>query len=263
LLTRDSLVSTLRTISACLVAMASACAAADQVDIDPFVDNSKADGHHIKLHLVDHHKMDVDEPSDLAFSGGKLYAVSDQHSNVYEIDPDDGDPVNKLDIKGDDVEGLAFAPDGRMFVADESTAKIWQIDEDGNRHGDPIEVVDAEDGNSGLEGITFDDQGHLFVAKEKQPPKIYELDTDFGQLDKEKIDFAGDLSALAWDPTDGHLYALSDEDHSLFRLDHDLDVDKAWKLPIEHPEGIAFDGDTLYVCSDSESKLYVFQIDRQ
>ena len=90
-------------ISAALVAFVAACATAEQVDIDPVVDNSKADGHHIRLHLIDHHKMDVEEPSDLAFHDGTLYAVSDQHSNVYTIDPDNGYPIETLDIKGNDV----------------------------------------------------------------------------------------------------------------------------------------------------------------
>ncbi len=252
-------VSRLRLISALLVTFA-ACATAEDVDIDPYIDNSKADGHKIKLHLEDRHRLDIDEPSDLAIFEGKLYTVSDQQSHLYQID-DDGDIKDELDFEGSDVEAIAFDADGNLFVADESTSKIWRIDSDGDRH-DPVELVDSEDGNSGLEGLAFDDDGHLWVAKEKDPAKIYELDTDFGQLDKEKVDFADDLSALAFDSEDGHLYALSDEQHSLFRLDKDLGVDKAWKLPIEHPEGIAFDGDTLFVVSDSEERLYVFSIER-
>lgn len=100
------------------------------------------------------------------------------------------------------------------------------------------------------------------MAKEKDPARIFELDSDGGELDDEKVDFADDLSALAIDPETGKLYALSDQDRTLFLLDHKLEVDKAWKLPIEHPEGIAFDGDTLYVVSDSEERLYVFEIER-
>ncbi len=253
----------LRSTCPLFVALASltACATATATEIDPFIDNSKADGHHVRLHLVDHHKLDVDEPSDLAIYDGRLFTVSDQHSNVYEIDRD-GDTLAKIDIKGKDVEAVAFDSLGRMFIADESTAKIWQIDKDGKRMGDPIEMVDSDDGNDGLEGLAFDDRDHMFVAKEKNPARIYELDTDFGQLERKKVKFADDLSALAFDPTDGHLYALSDQDHALFRLEHDLDVDKAWKLPIKHPEGITFDGDTLYVVSDSEEKLYELEIQR-
>jgi len=259
----DDSVTIPRSICPLLVAVASlsACATAADIEIDAFIDNSKADGHHLKLYLTDHHKLDIDEPSDLAIFGGRLFTVSDRHSNVYEIDRD-GDRLDKIGIKGDDVEAVAFDPEGHLFIADESTAKIWQIDPGGARVGDPIELDDAEDGNSGLEGLAFDDRGHMFAAKEKNPARLYELDADYGLLDDHKVKFADDLSALAFDPIDGHLYALSDQDRTLFRLQHDLDVDKAWKLPIENPEGIAFDGDTLYVVSDSEGKLYELEIDR-
>lgn len=257
-LLRGRCVTDLRRFSALLVALVGACATAD-VEIEAFLDNSKADGHPIKLHPADDFKLEVDEPSDLTISDGHLYTVSDKRSKVYRISRD-GDVKDELNIQGDDIEAIAFDPDGNLFVADESTGKIWRIDEDGDRHGDPIELVDDEVG--GLEGLAFDDDGHLFVAKEKDPARIYELDTDGGELDREKVEFADDLSALTFDPSDGHLYALSDQDRTLFRLDHKLGVDKAWKLPIEHPEGIAIEDDTLYVVSDSEERLYVFEIER-
>jgi uncharacterized protein YjiK len=230
------------------------------VEIEAFIDNSKGDGHSIKLHLQDRHKIDVDEPSDLAINpaDGKLYTVSDRHSKVYRLSHD-GDVKDEIDVEGTDIEAIAFDADGRLYIGDESTGKIWRLDDDGNRK-ESIEVVD--DNNSGIEGLAFDDDGHLWVAKEKDPARIYELDTDGGQLDKEKIDFAKDLSALTFDPVDGKLYALSDQERTLFRLDKDLGVDKAWKLPIDHPEGIAIDGDTLYVVSDAEERLYVFDIER-
>ncbi|MEO8704344.1 MAG: SdiA-regulated domain-containing protein [Kofleriaceae bacterium] len=230
------------------------------VEIDPFIDNDKADGHSTKLRLLDHHKLDVDEPSDLTFANGKLYTISDQHSKIYEIDGD-GDTQKTIDITGNDLEALAYDESrGQFVMADESSSKLWYVDDDGDRH-DAIEL-DADDGNSGIEGLAFADNGHLFVAKEKDPARIFELDADGKELDRKKIDWADDLSALAWNSEDGHLYALSDQDHALFRLEKDLDVDHAWKLPIDKPEGIAFDGDTLYVVSDSEEKIYIFELDR-
>lgn len=233
---------------------------ADDAPIEAFIDNSKADGKSIKLHKQDDFKLDVDEPSDLAIDDGDLYTVSDRHSKAYRISTKDGDIKDEINLEGSDIEAIAFDADGTLFYADESSGKVWRTDKDGERKGDPIELVD--DHNSGIEGLAFDDDGHLFVAKEKDPARIYELDTDGGTLDDEKVDFADDLSALAFDPESGKLYALSDQERTLFLLDHELEVDKAWKLPIEHPEGIAFDGDTLYVVSDSEERLYVFEIER-
>jgi uncharacterized protein YjiK len=234
------------------------CAPGSPADITPFTQSGKADGLSDRLRKLDDHKLHVDEPSDLAFANGKLYTVSDAHSKIYEID-DDGDVKDELDIEGHDLEAIAVDVNGEFLVADESRAKIWHIDLDGHRH-DPIEIPDAEDGNSGIEGLAFGKSGHLMVAKEKDPARIIELDTGGNELANEKVHFSDDLSALAYNPEDKHLYALSDEDHSLYRLDSSWEVDTAWKLPIEHPEGIAFDGSIVYIASDSEERLYVFEL---
>lgn len=212
-----------------------------------------------RLRLHDRHRLHVDEPSDLAFSGGKLYTVSDRHSKIYEID-DDGDVKDDVNVEGKDLEAVAVDDDGHFYVAGESNAKVWRLDGDGERVSS-IEVDDADDGNSGIEGLAFDDDGHLFVAKEKDPARIWKLEGDGDEVARAKIEFAADLSALAWNPSDGHLYALSDQEQALYRLDSDFDMITAWRLPIEKPEGLAFDGDTVYIASDSEERLYVFELD--
>lgn len=166
---------------------------------------------------------------------------------------------DELDIAGHDLEALAVDASGEFLVAEESTAKVWHIDRDGQRH-DPIEIEDAIDGNSGIEGLTFGKNGHLIVAKEKDPARLIELDRDGEQLENEKITFSDDLSAITYNSDDKHLYALSDEDHALYRLDSAWQVETAWKLPIKHPEGVVFDGAILYIASDSEERLYVFEL---
>ncbi|MBA3818362.1 MAG: SdiA-regulated domain-containing protein [Deltaproteobacteria bacterium] len=247
-------------LAAALVGPSVGCATGDPDEIDPFFESSKADGELPKLRQIDRARIAVDEPSDLVVAAGRLYTVSDVHSKIYEVDGD-GDVRATIDIEGRDLEALAFDErTGELLVADESRAKIWRIGADGERH-DAIELRSAEDGNSGIEGLAFDAAGHLFVAKEKDPARIYELDAAGVELARIEIDFADDLSALAWNPADGHLYALSDRERTLYRLDGDLAPDAAWRLPVEHAEGIAFDGATLYVVSDSEERLYTFELD--
>jgi uncharacterized protein YjiK len=241
--------------------LATGCSHSDDTTIEPFIDDGKADGGGKKLHLVDDHKIDISEPSDLTMGDGKLYAISDSHSKIYRIDVD-FDVHDALDIEGNDLEALAYDKKSNTFlIGDEDAGKVWHIGADGERH-DPIKLEDAIDGNSGIEGITFDDDGDLIVAKEKNPARIFKLDPDDGdEKDQVKIDFADDLSAVSWNKYDKHLYALSDEDHSLYRLNSDYEATQAWKLPVKHPEGLAFDDDIVYIVSDSEERLYLFELD--
>jgi len=235
------------------------CAASDPLEIPADEVSGKADGLPTKLKLKDDHRMDLDEPSDLAFFDGTLYAVSDKHSKIYELD-NDGDVQDVIDVEAQDLEALAVDDDGHFWIGDEADKKIWRVNSDGERK-ESIDV-DVDDGSSGIEGLAFDDDGDILVGTEKNPVKLIKLDAGSGDQKKDKtLDFADDLSAVSFNPDDGHIYVLSDEEHKLFRLDSDFDKITSWKLPIEHPEGLAFDGDTVYIASDSEERLYVFELD--
>ena len=254
----DASVSILRWNSALLVALVG-CTSSAPLEIAPDEINEKADGMATHLKLKDDHRTDIDEPSDLAVRNGKLYAVSDRHSKIYELD-NDGDIEDVIEVEGTDLEAIALDDDGRFYIGDESKATIWRLDSDGERK-ESFEI-ETTDGNSGIEGLAFDNDGHMLVAKEKNPATIIILDADDGdEKDRVKLDFADDLSGLTWNPDDDHLYALSAVEHKLWRLDGDFDKITSWNLPIEEPEGLAFDGKTLYVASDSEERLYVFELD--
>jgi uncharacterized protein YjiK len=240
--------------------LVTGCAASPPVEIAPDFSDSKADGLASTLKLRDDHSMDINEPSDLAFGDGKLYAVSDRQSKIYEIDVRDGNAKDEIDVEAQDLEALAIDNEGRFYIADEADGKVWRVSQSGERK--ESFAVDTDDGNSGIEGIAFDDDGHMLIANEKDPARIIELDASDGhETERETLDFADDLSALAFNSEDGLLYALSDIEHKLFRLDSDFRKITSWKLPLEHPEGLAFDGHTVYVASDSEERLYVFELD--
>lgn len=228
--------------------------------IEPFLDLDKADGHPPRLEYLDRAGLAVEEPSDLVQVDGHLYTVSDSHSKIYEVQPD-GDTNVYLDIDANDLEALGYeAARGEFLVADESSAKIWSIDDHGKRH-DAIEVADAADGNSGIEGLTVTPDGHTFVVKEKDPVEIFELDGSGAVIGHVTPEFANDLSAITYNGLDHHLYVLSDQDQAVFRLrPTTLEPDRAWRLPVDKPEGLAFDGSTLYVVSDSEARIYTFSL---
>ncbi len=234
------------------------CTSTAPLEIAPSEVNEKADGMATHLKLEDDRRTDIDEPSDLAFRKGKLYAVSDRHSKIYELD-NDGDVQSVIDVEGTDLEALAVDSDDRFYIGDESKAKVWRLNTDGERQ--ESFDIDTTDGNSGIEGLAFDKDGDMLVAKEKSPATIIILDNDGDEKDRKKLDFADDLSAITWNPNDNHLYALSAVEHKLWRLDADFDKITTWDLPIEEPEGLAFDGKTLYVVSDTEERLYVFELD--
>jgi uncharacterized protein YjiK len=236
------------------------CATTAPTTIEPFLDDAKGDGPGKRLTALEEHRLRVDEPSDLVFARDQLFTVSDAHSKLYAISRS-GDVEDVIDVTGNDLEAVAYdVRTDEFLLADESRARVWRVDRDGVRQ-DSIDIDNAADANSGIEGLAFDADGHLFVAKEKDPARIYELDRDGFELQVVKIDFASDLSALAWDPATGFLYALSDEENALFRLDDDLDPTAAWRLPIEQPEGLAFENGMLYVASDSDERIYLFAFD--
>lgn len=240
--------------------LVAGCTAHEAIDIYPDELDAKADGLPSRLKLVDDHRVDMDEPSDLAFHDGKLYAVSDRHSKIYLLD-NDGDVRDVIDVEGVDLEAIAIDADGRMWIADEHDDKVRRVNGDGVRQ-ESIEVDFDGNNDSGIEGLAFDDDDDLYVANEKNPTRIVKVDTKTGEeKNRASLAFADDLSALAFNPDDGHLYAMSDEEHKLWRLDSDFEKITSWKLPIDNPEGVAFDGNTVYVVSDAEERLYIFELD--
>jgi uncharacterized protein YjiK len=114
--------------------------------------------------------------------------------------------------------------------------------------------------NRGYEAITFNNAKNVFVlVVEKDPITLFELDADFkiiNEINLSKI--ARDIAAATF--YDNHLWLLSDEDRSIFKLNPTTyEVIGQWLLPVINPEGLAFDkeGNLLVTCDDMQ-RLYYF-----
>jgi uncharacterized protein YjiK len=236
----------------------------------------------------------------LSQEGGALWTVSDDTKKVFKLSFHgklQKDQSFKIDEKG--LEGITLGPTGDSLLAvKEESNEILVIsitsEKVASRHAlsdmagfDEVEQHFSGGGaNKGLEGITFDqDTGTFFLLKEGEPGLIIEISTDLGsilgahvldatngfvddEVDDDEIDFSG----IQYDAVRSRLWIVSDKAKRLFLYDWDqnrviqsaaLGYEKDGEFrEIEKAEGVAIEPSShrLYVVSDEEARLYVFDI---
>ncbi len=216
------------------------------------------------LTLVNSYALDVAEPSGLALTSNAsaLWTVSDHSNRIVQISLT-GKRLKTLSYQGEDLEGVAIDPIAQtLWVAEERSRELVEVDSTGielQRH----RILDGDD-NSGLEGICFDVQRHLFTIKEKQPGLFLALSADFSIRLQKELTFAEDYSGLCADTLLDRFWILSDQDESLFLWDINAGLVNQYKLNIVGPEGIAIDfaRSLIYVVSDPQARLYVFKLQK-
>ena len=236
----------------------------------------------------------------LARNGDALWTISDDKKRIFMLDLEGellSDQSFKIDDEG--LEGITVDPvTGDLLVIKEEAYEILKIDmtskEMVSRH--PLsDMADFESirqhlsgdvDNDGLEGITFNqDTGSFFLLKEREPGLIIEISNDLGAILGVRVldavnGFADDdveaakidVSGLQYDPTRSSFWIVSDRAKRLFLYDLERDqVVQSATLgyendgefrEIEKAEGVAIDAQNhrLYVVSDAEARLYVFDL---
>ena len=207
--------------------------------------------------------MNVAEPSDLTIdeTGKILWTVSDTNNKIYRLDLK-GNITKTLSYVGNDLEGVAYdRRDHTLWLAEEEYRAVIHVDTAGailERH-DITGLTTVP--NKGLEGIALDDGDHLFVLNERSPGLFIPLKSDFSYDVKYQLTFAGDYSAMTYDPQRRCFWIMSDESMAMFLCTGPNVVHAEYALPSRRFEGIALDpaGKYVYAVNDSSRALYVFQ----
>ncbi|TLX57971.1 DNA-binding protein [Stutzerimonas nosocomialis] len=184
-----------------------------------------------------------DDLSALTFNPDRntLVAVTNANPRWLELSLD-GEVLRDIPLEGfGDPEAIEYVESGLYVISDERTQRLLMV-----RVDDDTQVVDAaggqqlalaidRNGNKGFEGLAYDRKGQrLFVAKERDPVRIYEIQgfpqTGAGEVMDVKVSedaerdarlFVRDLSSLHYNEKYDHMLVLSDESRMVVELDRD------------------------------------------
>ncbi|MFH0992674.1 MAG: SdiA-regulated domain-containing protein [bacterium] len=112
--------------------------------------------------------------------------------------------------------------------------------------------------NNALEGVTIDKRNHLFILNEKAPRLMLEYYRG-QELARKEITAALDLSDIFYKEQANCLWIVSDESQKVLKLDMNGTVLSEYSIPFSKGEGITIVQNKLYIISDADGKLYVFQ----
>ena len=220
-----------------------------------------------------------------------LFTVINKPAQVAELTTD-GKLLRTIPLRGvSDAEGITYQEGNFFIVADEGKHQMIRIE-----INDSTTEIDASNlprfglridagRNVGYEGVSWDsDNNRMFIVKEKNPLRIFEIGGLWELLETGKLDLKisewlpespsnmmlRDLSSLTYHEETGHLFLLSDESRVLLEFDAagnavDMLVLRAgWhglKRTIPQAEGVAIGSDRdIYILSEP-NLFYRFSLD--
>ncbi len=214
-----------------------------------------------QLELLSTYSIDVPEPSGLTINsaGNILYTVSDHTNKVYKLSTS-GLVLQVFDFTGNDLEGVCSYTDGKLLIAEERTKNIIELTTATGVYSTHNMDYDNDETNAGIEGITYNPTTqNIYFLNEKNPDKLFKLNTSFSIISSYDLDFANDYSGIFYDTTDNLLWIVSDESQSINKCTLEGELIESYIINVQKPEGIAIANDKIYIVSDSQEKLYTFQ----
>jgi uncharacterized protein YjiK len=236
----------------------------------------------------------------LSHGRNALWTVSDDTKKIFKISLEGDlkkDDSFKIPDKG--LEGVAVDPTGEFLITvKEDGNEIIEISINREEVTERRRLADMADydsishffagggANKGLEGITWNTKtGTIFVMKEGSPGLLIEVSPDLkailshqvlteenGFRDTEVAADELDFSDVCYDESRDRFWIISDKAQRLFLYDRKENAvvqntrlgygrDGQYK-EIKKAEGVAIDPEAnrLYVVSDEEARLYVFDI---
>jgi uncharacterized protein YjiK len=236
----------------------------------------------------------------LSHEKNALWTVSDDTKKIFKIDFKGALHKEQVfEIPDTGLEGIALDPAGAfLYLVNEDENEIIKLNlqtQEVNLRKRLSEMAGYQSvarhfenspPNKGLEGITWNiDSGTIFVMKEGIPGLLIEVSPDLevildhailseenGFVDDHTAGDKLDFSGICYDPGRKQFWIVSDKGQCLFLYDWQQD-NAIQSLALEYrknsdyreikkAEGVAIDpaANRLYVVSDKEARLYIYDI---
>ncbi|MFH1194694.1 MAG: SdiA-regulated domain-containing protein [bacterium] len=217
--------------------------------------------HEPEIKRVDIFSLEITEPSGVALSYDKtqLWIVGDQASKIYLTDLE-GDIDDEINVGQNDMEGIAIISDSLIAAVIEETREVIFMTPKG-KHKRTVQTGLTGEFNHGFEGITFvPGENVLFIANEKNPELILKMDLNGNTVSQTTINFETDVADLYYDDERNVLWILSQESSTIYKCDLEFNLLTQFTLPTKNFEGIAVSENLIYLVSDSENELWIYEI---
>lgn len=211
------------------------------------------------LIILDEVKLNIQEPSGLAYYKNHLYIASDYNGLVYKTSLK-GEINKKIPTDFTDLEGVAVNEKGNLFVVNENKRTFVKLKSSGETDKKYKIKGRQKRNNSGLEGVCYSEQEDCFyLVNESSPREVLKISKKGKEKDSFKVDFANDLSGICLDNETNNLWLVSDESQSIYKISINGKLIKSYPIPVHKAEGIVIHNNKIYIVSDSENKLFVFK----
>lgn len=204
--------------------------------------------------------LNISEPSGIAYNSknNTLMIVSDGSSDIFETDFT-GKILRTISISSSDIEGITLSKNcDTIFVVEETNKLVASYSESGLRLS-AFSVNVAADPKHALEGIAKNhSNGNLIVLNEKLPCMLLGFDGII-EIWRKEINYSNDISDVFYDEQSNSFWIVSDESQKIMKLSYDTSLISEWKIYVQQAEGITIVNDKIYIVSDYERRLYVFQ----
>ncbi len=212
-----------------------------------------------QLKQIASYSIDVPEPSGLAINnaGNVLYTVSDETNKIYKLSTT-GTLLQTYNFEGNDLEGISFS-DNKLYVVEERNKNIIEFSMlDGATTVHSINYSNNEL-NSGIEGVAYNlENNTIYFLNEKNPGKLFILNSNYTIVNDYKLNFALDYSGLYYDYAIDKLWIISDESQTINKCTLEGDLIESFYINVNKPEGIAVTNTKIFIVSDSQEKLFIF-----
>jgi sugar lactone lactonase YvrE len=190
----------------------------------------------------------------LAFSeSGDLYVASWLGDEILALDPDAGELISTVGANQGIVgpEDVAIGTDGSLYWTSISVGEVARLRPDGTTERQLL--------MPGVNGITFSDDGRLFVSITFMGDAIYELDPGLAAPPRLVAANPGFLNSLDWGP-DGLLYSSLLSRGEIVRVDVGTGEMETVAEGFEIPAAVKFDPEGRLFALDHATGE-VFRID--